>query len=55
MSATTITQSDLLWILRVLENYRYYVKEFPEIVDDIDEDDLKVVLQMIEEKLDATK
>jgi hypothetical protein len=47
----TLTRADLLWIMRFVDNYQYLVREYPELFSKDDIDDVKVVKQLIKEKL----
>lgn len=51
MSVTTLTKPDLTWIRKFLQNYEDLLEEYPELfsVDDIDT--VKIVRQLLEEKL----
>lgn len=46
-----LSRADLLWIKRFVDNYEYLLKEYPELFDKDDIDDLKIVKQLIQEKL----
>ncbi len=50
-----MTKADLVRVRTALENYAYYVSEYPETVSDEDEEDLAIAQQIIEEKLNETK
>lgn len=47
-----VTKADLLHVKTVLENYKFFVEEYPEYFSDEEEDELKIVLQLIKEKLE---
>ncbi len=44
-------KTDLLHLLRALNNYKYYVDNYPETVSDADEEELKIALQIIKDRL----
>jgi hypothetical protein len=46
-----LTKADLQWVLRFVENYEYLIEEYPELFTVEDIDDVKVVKQILEEKL----
>lgn len=52
MSETRITKADLLWLLKFVDNYQYVFEAYPELFKQEDEDDLKVVKQILKEKID---
>ena len=47
-----INRADLLWIQRFIDNYSHIIEAYPELVSEEEEDDLKVVKQLVKEKLD---
>lgn len=55
MSETRISKADLLWISKFIDNYEFNYVEYPELYSKDDEDDLKIVKQIVKEKLDETK
>jgi hypothetical protein len=55
MSETRINHPDLIWLRLFVENYEYVLKAYPELFSKEDEDDLKVVKQIIKEKIDEIK
>jgi len=46
-----ISRADLTWLLRFVENYEFVFNAYPELFNQEDEDDLKVVKQILKEKL----
>jgi hypothetical protein len=46
-----MTKADLWNVFTALDNYKYYIENYPETVSARDEDDLKIALQIIEDKL----
>ena len=49
---TTVTKADLIWLLKFVDNYEYVLDAYPEMFDEEDIDDIKVVKQLLREKLD---
>lgn len=47
-----INRADLLWIHRFLDNYEAIVEAYPELFTNDEIDDMEVVKQLVEEKLD---
>lgn len=52
MSETRINKADLLWLQQFVDNYQYVYEAYPELFSKYEEDDLKVVRQLLKEKLD---
>jgi len=48
-----INKADLLWIQRFVDNYWNVLEAYPELFKEEDIDDLKVVSQLLKEKLDV--
>ena len=48
---SAITKADLTWLLTFVENYEYVLDAYPELFTESDIDDIKVVRQLLEEKL----
>lgn len=46
-----INKADLLWIKKFVDNYEYVVDAYPELFEESDIDDMKIVAQILEEKL----
>jgi len=46
-----ITKADLKWLLTFVENYEYVLDAYPELFTASDIDDIKVVKQLLEEKV----
>ena len=46
-----LTKADLWWIKKFLKNYKELVEDYPGLFSNDDIDDLKVVDQIIEERL----
>ena len=46
-----MTKAELEWLLRFVDNYKYVHDAYPELFSPTDEDDLKVVTQILKEKL----
>ena len=46
-----ISKVDLTWLLTFVENYEFIVNAYPELFKDADIDDMKVVKQLLEEKI----
>lgn len=47
----TMTKADLQWIKKFLDNYEYLVEVYPELFKVEDIDDVKIAMQLIEEKI----
>jgi len=47
----TITKADIGWILTFVDNYEALVEEYPELFKESDIDDMKIVRQLLKEKL----
>ncbi len=47
-----LTKADLNWLLTFIDNYEFVMDAYPELFKESDEDDLKVVRQIIKEKID---
>ncbi len=52
---TSVTQADLQWLLTFVDNYEYVLKAYPELFSKDDIDDMKVVRQLIKEKIDEAR
>jgi hypothetical protein len=48
-----MTRAELEWLKKFVDNYKYVLDAYPELFSKTDEDDLKVVTQIIEEKLNG--
>lgn len=48
----SLSRADLLWISRFIDNYRNIVNAYPELFTNDEIDDMEVVKQLVEEKLD---
>ncbi len=46
-----LTKADLLWLLKFVDNYKYVFEAYPELFKPEDEDDLLIVKQILEEKI----
>lgn len=46
-----MTKADLLWIKKVVNTYAELLEEYPELANNEDTDDLRVVQQLVKEKL----
>lgn len=46
-----MSKADLIHVLEALNNYAYYITNYPETVSDHDEDELRIALQIIQEQL----
>lgn len=51
MSVVQVTKADLHWLLTFVENYEYILEAYPELFSVSDIDDIKVVKQLLKEKL----
>ena len=50
-----MNKASLLHVFEALENYKYWIEQYPETVKDYDEDELKIAIQIVRENLDAIK
>ena len=48
---SAITKADLTWLLTFVKNYEYVLDAYPELFTESDIDDIKVVRQLLEDKL----
>jgi len=46
-----VTKADLKWLLKFVENYTYVLDAYPELFTASDIDDIKVVKQLLKEKV----
>jgi hypothetical protein len=46
-----ITRAELVWLLKFIDNYDNVLEAYPELFTKYDIDDIKIVRQIIEEKL----
>lgn len=46
-----MTKPDLKWLLKFVENYEHVLHAYPELFKEEDEDDMKIVRQILEEKI----
>ena len=46
-----LTKAELKWLLTFVDNYEYVYDAYPELFNESDEDDMKIVKQILEEKL----
>lgn len=47
----TLNKADLKWLLTFVENYEYVLDAYPELFTESDIDDIKVVRQLLKEKV----
>jgi len=52
---SVLTKADLTHLLKFIENYEFNYQEYPELYSKDEEDELKVVKQLVKEKLDEAK
>jgi len=48
---SVLTKADLKWLFTFVENYENVLYAYPELFTESDIDDIKVVKQLLEEKL----
>ena len=48
---SAINRADLVWLLKFVENYEHVLDAYPELFTESDIDDIKVVKQLLKEKL----
>jgi hypothetical protein len=46
-----MTKAELEWLMTFVDNYKFVFEAYPELFSPSDEDDLKVVTQILQEKL----
>ena len=46
-----MTKAEMLWLMKFVDNYEYVLDAYPELFKASDIDDIKVVKQILEEKL----
>lgn len=46
-----LNKTDLLWLQKFVTNYRYVLDTYPELFNEDDIDDIKIVAQILEEKI----
>ena len=49
--SVSITKAELIWLMTFVDNYQNVLVAYPELFKMDDEDDLKIVKQILEEKL----
>ena len=49
---SALTRADLLWLLTFVSNYEYVLDAYAELFSEEDIDDIKVVRQLLTEKLE---
>jgi hypothetical protein len=47
-----VSKVDLLWLKKFVDNYEYVLDAYPELFTEEDIDDIKVVGQLLQEKID---
>lgn len=52
LSVAEISKVDLLWLKKFVDNYEYVLDAYPELFTEEDIDDIKVVGQLLQEKID---
>ncbi len=46
-----LNKADLIWLKKFVDNYKYVFDAYPELFKPEDEDDLLIVGQLLEEKI----
>lgn len=46
-----MTKAELVWLLKFIDNYDYVLDAYPELFSTEDIDDIKIVRQIVEEKI----
>ena len=46
-----LNKADLLWLKKFVDNYEYVLDAYPELFELDDIDDMKIVAQILEEKI----
>jgi hypothetical protein len=48
MSQVTLTKADVLHIKEALEDYKYWIQQYPETVNQLEEENLAIALEIIQ-------